>query len=83
MMPKHVIDGNQLIELLQDEESLRVSRTTCGYWEFAVRIEYGLSDYIEVSYGGGQTFIVRSRSDSSAFGYGLNYTVDQILDIIL
>ena len=83
MMPRHVIDGNQLIELLQDEEQLKVSRTTWGYGGFAVRIEYGLSDYVEVSYGGGQTFIVRAKSPSSTFRWRVSYTVDQILDTIL
>ena len=84
MMPRNVIDGNQLVELLQDEEGLRVSRTTWGPdYRFAIRIEYGLGDYVEVSYFGGQTFTVRAKSAHSVFNWVESYTVDQILDIIL
>ena len=84
MMPRHVIDGNQLVELLQDEDSLHISRTTWGPdYQFAIRIEYGLSDYVEVSYFGGQTFIVRAKSSYSVFNWIESYTVDQILNIVL
>ena len=83
MMPRNVIDGNQLVELLQDEEGIKVSRTTYGYGRYAVRIEYKRHNYVVLSYFGGQTFIVRVNCPGSAFLWGVGYTVDEILDIIL